>query len=262
MKIEKCTIKNNEYAYEKPNEDFMITDIDKGIYIVSDGVSRSPKMGKYPNPSPSAEIAKIFSEKLYQLMTLKAEEISESMSQKDLYVSIFPELRKFNQLKFPVMNYNEEDYAGLVCISVFVYNNCIYFSYVGDCIGVFLGKNRINVFTEFQTDVVDIFKRNNKSLKNLTEVIRRDLRNNIESEYGYGVLNGDFEVMNFLKEGVFQYEEGDRLVLCSDGIRPVIDHNLDMLKNGKCDEIIKKSIELENLYSIRSDDKTIIIVDF
>ena len=51
---------------DKPNEDYILIDEIKKIYIILDGVTRDMIKGRYPNPSPSEKVTHLISNSIYE----------------------------------------------------------------------------------------------------------------------------------------------------------------------------------------------------
>lgn len=206
-----ATYRNN-YFPDKPNEDIIIADDKKGIYILLDGVSVDRENGIYPNPSPALLASEIFSQSVYN--TLASYDYKDTNLSSIIEASIKianKELNIFNQKnKFPFK-------AGTVGIIAMTYNDTFYYSYIGDCFGRIISKNNVQIFTEEQTYLVRIHKK---------ELTTKDIRflicNNIKHPYGYGVFDGSLGALDFIRSGNIVISHNETIILSSDGYEPYL----------------------------------------
>lgn len=110
------TTQQNQSGTDKPNEDYVLVDEAHHLYIVCDGVTRTPVNGRYPLPSPAAEASRRFAEATYKalLEVLPDHPPRHCLEQA---VTIGNEaVRAYNTQRFVHIDYVENDFAGTVAI--------------------------------------------------------------------------------------------------------------------------------------------------
>lgn len=240
--------KVNSKNINKPNEDSYLCDDKNGIYILVDGVSRDKINGIYPNPSPAKEVSELFVNKVYDyFINCKSLSLLSSPCRL-LYEMVYfgnNEIKKYNNEKIWMENF----LPGTVGIIAIVRTNILYYAYIGDCYGFIINNDNHKVlFTECQTEKIHFFKGRFDR-----QTIRNEICNNKKSPYSYGVLNGDDRALDFLRIGIKELHDNDKIILCSDGFEDIVINNSLELYNMQIDDIVEKSD--------CDDDKTMIIVE-
>ena len=204
------TYKNNYYI-DKPNEDYIIADDSKGIYILLDGVSVDRKNDKYPCPSPALKASTIFATTVYKYLIKEKED-------NDYISSIKLSIKEGNKMLYYFNKKNKYPVpAGTVGIISIIKEYYLYYAYIGDCFGRIISENNIYTFTKEQTYLVRIHK--NELTKN---EIRLSICNNIHHPYGYGVYNGSKNALDFVTTGEIFLHKNDIILLNSDGYEPYL----------------------------------------
>lgn len=256
LKAESETRKNNISRYFKPNEDYCLYDTDKGIFIITDGVSRDPIDGIYPNPSPTADVAKLLTETVFT-------HISTNISNTEDYNKLlFEAYKKGNEL---IKENNKKDnynlfLPGAVSLAAIVKNSLLYFCYLGDVSLKKITPKETILLTRSQTEK---FRRYSKSFTR--SFVRSEICNNIEHPLSYGVFTGEDKAMSFISFHKCDLSSGDKLHFATDGLDCVYDfENAESISSFTAEQMLSKAEYLENKFSesINSDDKTIIIVTF
>lgn len=120
VKVSCGSIKNTKQK-DKPNEDCVFCDREKGIFILLDGVSRDNVEGKYPIPSPVAEAVQILKESIYQRLIQSAgkpeDRLWKAIEEANKRVKQYNLIRKFDFA------------AGAVGIIVLIINSWFYYAY-------------------------------------------------------------------------------------------------------------------------------------
>lgn len=236
------TIKNHK-GINKPNEDYYLSDDEKGIYILVDGVSRDKVNGIYPNPSPSFLVSKIFVESVYNFLSTNFNE--------NILDVLYEAIKVGND---EIKNYNdkvkwENDFLpGTVGIIVIIRNSKLFYAYIGDCYGLVLNGDK-HIFSKCQTENIAKHKKEFSAFE-----IRNIICNNENHPYSYGVLNGDIRAMKFVNCGELDICESNKILLCSDGFS-------DIIKSFSGEELYKMEIEQMVTSSNESDDKTMILIE-
>lgn len=237
------TLKNNKLV-DKPNEDFVICDDRNGIYILLDGVSRDTIDGKYPIPSPAKEVSELFAETVYDFLK-KQKKIYSKEVVRTAFVKGNESIKQFN------LDYKGDFLPGTVGIVCVICEDNMYFGYIGDCYGRLIRNDRVDIFTECQTEQIAQHKKEFTSYE-----IRNEICNNVAHPYAYGVLTGQEEAINFVRLGQYSLENVVALFLSSDGMEAYLS-NL-MLKEYS-DNIAKYYLD-KSIKGEEEDDKALIII--
>lgn len=241
--ISSCgTIKNTK-IYDKPNEDFVLCDDERNIYILLDGVSRDKVNGKYPNPSPAREVTELFAREAYDY--LKKNNSQYDLEQiKKAFIKGNEAIESYN------IKYNDflPGTVGIICI---IDEDRLFYGYIGDCYGRLISKGEIKIFTKCQTREIAIHKKEFSSRE-----IRNKICNNPRHPYAYGVLTGQKEAMEFVVLGECSLTNDDMVFLSSDGMEPYL-----MSLNFK--DFVEKEADYYLEHSVINgdeDDKAVIII--
>lgn len=201
--------RKNTVSEDKPNEDLAIIDEGQNIGMVLDGVSRDREDGKYPNPSPAAKAAMLFSSSILNTTKISESGISKIQAMISQGNSVLKEYNSQLNHPFP---------AGVVGVVFSIENEQFHYGYIGDCYAAFIRNDMMRVFTECQTEMV---AKNKKAFT--ADEIRFDICNHVNHPCGYGVWNGDDKAIDFVKYGTIKVSEGDVLLIYSDGMKDVLD---------------------------------------
>lgn len=252
--ISSCSgINKNSAAFFKPNEDYLIEDNLHCIYILLDGVTRNKIDGKYPNPSPSAIVSKLFGDEVHEkLLGHRNSDYFEVL--KDSIFQANKKIRDYNQ-----QQNNWSFLPGTVGIISIIKNDTFYYAYNGDCSGRLLRNSNVYLFTHPQTERI------HKHLQEYTpDYIRNEIVNNKKHPYCYGVFNGQPQAMDLIEYGKLELQTGDKLILASDGLNPYFDSgNTEITAETTPQHIIESTIQIESSSNKlkRSDDKAVIIIN-
>lgn len=235
----------NRKNMNKPNEDYFLCDDERGIYILVDGVSRDKINGVYPNPSPSFDVSKLFVESTHKFLSTN---INKNVDILDLLYDAVKkgnsEIEKYNKQR----EWIDDFLPGTVGIIVIIQDYQLFFAYIGDCYGLILNKSK-KVFTKCQTEKIAEHKKEFSAYE-----IRNKICNNKSHPYSYGVLNGDFKAMDFVKYDKMNIQSRDKIFLCSDGFS-------DIIKKFTSKELYKMTIDQMIENSKDNDDKTVVIIE-
>jgi serine/threonine protein phosphatase PrpC len=244
----------------KPLEDYVFVDVEKRIYIVCDGVTRSLVNGEYPQRSPASRASETFAR---TAMGTLLNSISHLDPQNSLRLAVIEgnrAVKKLNDREFSNPDYLENDLAGTVSIIGIIYKGIFHYAYIGDVCGYLVDRKNAIRFTSPQTAKVAEYRKREGFTKGATLRIRRDFRNNKDSEYGYGVFTGEFSALDFVEYGRITLTPGQTLVLCSDGLVDLFDTYPQMLYEDSPERIFNEAERLERSLNIRSDDKALVII--
>lgn len=254
LQTESGTRKNKISKYFKPNEDYFLHDSEKGIFVITDGVSRDIIEGLYPNPSPSTEVA--------HLLTLTVfNHISENLkSTKTFKNLLFDAYQKGNK---KIADYNQKVenkhfLPGAVSLAAIFTDSSLYYCYLGDVSARKITETESFLLTKSQTEK---FRRYSKSFTR--SFVRNNICNNPQHPLSYGVFTGENNALNFLSFHQTDISVGNKFHFATDGLDCFYDFETGLnLSSFNVEEIFNKAEENEENYSdsINSDDKTIIIV--
>lgn len=244
--------KQNQSGGDKPNEDYVL--VQHPVYIVCDGVTRSLIDNRYPVPSPAAEVSRLFAHTTLQAILENAaasphERLSAGVRQGNQAVA------KYNRERFSEIDYVQHDLAGTVGIVALIEHRVLHYVYLGDCAGYLLRDGEISPFTHPQTAQIAAHRQHYTTVE-----IRRDIRNNVNHEFCYGVFTGEETALSCLEYGEIPLQTGDEVILVSDGLAPYFDQQPSPFPIPSTDEIIVLMEQMEREQRIRSDDKTIVRV--
>ena len=199
--------------------------------IVADGITRDPIgisdfskttkrefLEKYPRPSgaelAAKEICRTFPETKGSLV--------------DRLIETNKSVKRLNDKYILECDYLENDYYGAVASCICIKDNILYYAYICDC-GVIVYDKEGNI--KFKTDddkeiYSDPFVNNIGISWNLPEarkIVRSEYRNNINKVVdgnciSYGALTGEESAINFIRSGQLKIEEGDIIIIYSDGV--------------------------------------------
>lgn len=238
------SLKNN-ILKDKPNEDSFFLNDEFGLYGVFDGVTRDKEGGKYPNPSPAAEVSGIVSLTVEKLMR---EQCRSDINLEEILKSANEKVKKFNSDFF---NRVGDFPAGAVGVICFVKDYKLRYAYIGDCSGFILRKKQIIQFTQKQTLTLSKHKGEFS-----VDTIRQTICNNADHECGYGVLNGDSKAMDFIVTGEIYLKKDDIIVIASDGCDNIV---FDISNNELSKSSVQQLFE-KHCMGIEKDDRTLIII--
>ncbi len=240
----------------KPNEDRVLVDEERGIFIVLDGVTRvHEEYENAPYQSAAGDLGDIFIREAYRFIK---ENISESDPERILRGAINvanTEIREYRKVK------SEEEwsyYPSTLGFVALVRDNTLHYIATGDCLAILIRRGtKILLGREWTLEAVDKLR--------LTKAERYALYcNHPENRLSYTVFNGDDEVMEALDYCFLDLHEGDTLLIASDGIGEYIkfEKSRDLLEQTP-----EEMIERSGIYDVPPfgeyiDDKTLIKLSF
>lgn len=244
--------KKNTMGNDKPNEDYILINDNKYYFIILDGVSRDRENGKYPNPSPSAEITQLLAKSIYKYLQESTENFPENSNIEKL---LYSAMKFGNETVKKYPKYRQYDFLpGAVGIVSIIVDNVFYYAYIGDCIGLKISKKERFIFTDKQTKLVHKYRHIFDKY-----TIRNIICNNPNHPYAYGVLNGNENVDKFIQTGNFILNHGDKVILATDGVESYIMSYIEKnFELGTAKDFVKASDSKEE----QEDDKSVIIIDY
>lgn len=251
----------------KPCEDALLVEPAHGVFIVVDGITRSPVNGQYPVPSPAADVAERIVQAAFAALAAGHDTPEDALRQ--AVTAANEAVQSYNQATFPQVNYVEQDLAGAVALIGLLRETVFYYGFIGDCYGLKISDSHHERFVLPQTADLEQHRAEIVSQagspREATIIIRRDLRNNPRHPWGYGAFTGELGALDFVRYGRVPLEPGTRLILASDGLEAVCEHlrTTDPLRLTTItpEELIQAAEALDQARNLRSDDKAVILLD-
>jgi hypothetical protein len=221
-----------ESAYQEnfdmnPQEDFFLVSKKFPIFSLADGVTREhDEKGKYPDPSPAAELAGIFcqaviseAEKLYPDFNMESlKQIFKIANQK---AGDFNRLKGFAKDK---TNFWDFDLVAATGAYAVIKDKKLFWSVIGDCYVAVFGKDgKLKFKSPDPWGLADFNHPDNwDKLTDKEQRIytRKFIRNGVNQQnelIGYGVATGEITAERYLKYGELALEKNDLVFLVTDG---------------------------------------------
>lgn len=190
--------------YQRPQEDYLIELDSPPVFVVSDGVTLDLKKlvegnKKYPNPSPTGEVAKIFCEAVVKSVRNKYE-VFNGEKIKEVFKEANSEVAQYNQ------KVGKSDISG---------NITGFYSATGAFLVIKDNK-------AYWASICDSFVAHFDSEMNLKFM-------SSGSCSPYAVINGEEKMAEYLESGVFNFATGDRIFIFTDGFEYYV-KNFDFIK--------------------------------
>lgn len=210
----------------KPNEDFYLVSKKYPIFIVVDGVTQSHfEYNGYAFPAGAKAAAEIF---CYSALEFLEKNLKTTKDKKALIKMAFNfankriwELNK-NEGIPERLDYYVYDYFDCVGVAGLIFENKLFYCYVGDCGLTILDKNN-NLKFQTKDEVIKaakylekISKKNNWNEKQKEIFWRKELRNHPSGKY-YGTFSGQEGVKKYYAMGNQLIRKGDLIVFYTDG---------------------------------------------
>ena len=240
----------------KPNEDRLIVDNERGIYIVLDGITRPhSEYRRHPNESMAGEVGDIFLSECYAYIK---EHLDSGNPEKILRAATKSANEKLDEYRTKKSNVKWDFFPATIGIIALLSGSTLHYLCVGDSMGVLVrGNSKILFGKEFALEAVDMLSLSKKE--------RYDhYCNHPENPLSYSVFNGDDFVAETAEYSFLDIHEGDTVFIATDGI-------CNYLKFEKCADIVKQSAD-EIIassstydappYARYADDKTLIKLSF
>ena len=168
-------------------------------------------------------------------------------------------VKRLNDKYITECDYLENDYYGAVASCICIKDNILNYAYICDCGVIVYDKiGNIKFKTEDDKELYSDPYINNIGIPwNLPEarkIVRSEYRNNINKVVdgnciSYGALTGEESAINFIRSGQLKIEEGDIIIVYSDGVsyyltdKEFINHIINFNKDSFEKYIEEKSKE-------------------
>jgi len=251
-----------------PEDSLKYLEKGKKIYLaVADGVSRDP-FNNYPNLN--TEEGKKSMAKYYPKPSLAKRAADIAVESEDLYKAN-KKIFNFNKEKVPDPNWLKEDLAGCTASLAKIEGNNLHYQFIACCgVGV-IGKNgQIKLQTPDEYWTIDKSRWDLAKQADFIQgfvasvgenhqwwlhpegrfLMRRFFRNKPKQKYSFGVLTGEKEAEEYIRQGELMLEDGDVVLVYSDGLKKPLfsDEGLKLIKErnfSKLEEFCRQHVDSE-----------------
>lgn len=249
-------------APEHPQEDALLRDDAHNIFLVADGVTRTPATAEYPNPSP----AKLASERLLPAThraLLVLPRVPEGF--REACQAGNAAVRELNQ-ELGLWNHSDywgDDLAGAVFSGLLLNNTSFVWGFMTDCGVAHLSSRGEMLWTteDRLTPVRQYFPKMSTTKERFVRV-RQDFRNKPEAglDRTFGTFTGEEAALAYLEVGERPFSAGETLLVFTDGMIPLIKNSefCSLLCKGTAADIEQFVSSPEHCK--HPDDKTILVV--
>ena len=178
--------------------------------MILDGVSRDRESGIYPNPSPACRACNAFADAAQAVLLKKNDAAPADRLKAAAYAGNMAVATANEGFPFPFL-------PGTVGVLALFAEHKLHYAYIGDSNGILISNRTLSYFTAPQT--AEVHRRRKEFT---SDEIRAVICNNPSHPCGYGVWNGMPSAAEFLRVGELPLSAGDRVLLCTDGIDPVL----------------------------------------
>ncbi len=264
VRCEVLVARNRDARYAKPCEDFVFAEAAAGVFVVCDGATRlKPPDAPYPDPSPAAAAARAFAEAAGAELMASAgmprpprERLTRAFEAGSLAVATL------NGRLFPVIDYEYKDFATTAALAAILEDDRLHLAWIADC-ACYIGRGEeLRLVTSIQTAVIEAhiravgYERRNKL------EISRDVRNNPNHPACFGGITGEPAALDFVEYAELDIACARRVLLVSDGVLELLDRRPELGLTLSPAELVAQMEQIERADDIRSDDKSIVALDF
>ncbi|TSC63486.1 MAG: Uncharacterized protein G01um1014106_487 [Parcubacteria group bacterium Gr01-1014_106] len=249
-------------APEHPQEDAFARDDEHRIFLVADGVTRTPSDTPYPNPSPAKSASDRLLEVTHRALLLLPR---TSTAFREACRTGNTAVRQLNQeLGFwGHTNYFENDLAGAVFSGVVLKETDFVWGFMTDCgVAHLSADGTILWMTEDRLTPVRKYFPATSNMRERYIRVRQEFRNRPENgmDRTFGAFTGEDTALPYLEVGQRSFTPGDVLLVFSDGMIHFVKSAefRALLCAGSHDEI-ERFVSLPE-HCDHKDDKTIIVI--
>lgn len=251
-----CASQGHRRELKKPNEDRLMVDKERGIFIILDGVTRvHSEYESSPYTSAALELGDIFIDEAYRYVTKNIDEANPEALLKEAVREANKKIFEYRKVK------SAEEwgfYPSTLGLIALLRDKTLHYVSVGDCIGVLIRRNaKILLGREWTLEALD--------KHSITKKERYEQYcNHPENHLSYTVFNGDEVVMDGLEYSFIDLHDGDTLLLATDGLGDYVKYekSADLVAQSP-EEMISRSTGYDvPPYASYADDKTIIKISF
>ncbi len=245
--------RKNTREFHKPNEDYILCDPGRGIYLMLDGITRVHK--EYEDgPSASAEVTSLVAETAYRYLCQNLSQNNGDQALREAALMANAAVSEYRKRR-PLENW--VFYPGTLGIFAVIQDNVLHYLCLGDCLGALLrGSSKILFGRQFSLEAAE--------LRDVSKTVRYDeICNHPEHPLAYGIFNGDEAAAQLMEQASLDLHPGDTVLLLSDGLADYVRYiKLDALRRLTPEEMIRDSGRFDAPpYAAYADDKAIIKID-
>ena len=246
-------LKANNREFKKPNEDYILYDVENGIYILLDGITRVHS--EYIDGTSAAfEVDKIFADTVYEYLLKRVKNVDKNEIESVLRSAVVE--GNSAVAKYRLKKTLEEwcYYPATLGIVALIYDRTLYYVCAGDSLGAILrGSSKLYFGEQQSVKAIDINK------------FSKDIRystycNHPDNELSYAVFNGDEALADAIEQSFIDLHPGDIVILASDGMERYIKfEKVETLRTISPEKMTELSVVYDKPpYAKYSDDKAII----
>jgi serine/threonine protein phosphatase PrpC len=256
--VSDVAVRRGGFPFDKPMEDFALSDDHAGVYVVCDGVTRTASAGNYPNPSPASLAAKQFAETFHEEVQSLSRQIAleERLSRALVIANL--SVRSLNSQLAIGTDYLENDLAGTVAAVALRSGAFIHYAYLGDCAIYHAREGAVTLLTPPQTAAVAALRNAHGRSNEVTVTIRRDYRNNLRNKSSFGCFTGQSEAIEFVRGGSIAMQERDIVFMASDGLNAMFTRPEIVIGANSARDIVNLAVAQEVESGVEGDDKALI----
>lgn len=246
----------NDRGICKPNEDIIFTDINRGLFVILDGITRPHEEYDGTDKSAACDINRIFIDSVQSNAScidkvISDDELEQALKRMALMAnaSIIP-YRCTKTLK------QWQYYPGTVGIIAALRKDRLCCIWAGDCIGLHLHMNNKMIIANQQT-------LRSSRLGYSKKQLYAKVCNHPENEFAYGIFNGDPEVEELLECSWTSLNVGDTVLLSTDGLATYLQNEtVSGIRSASVSSMLDCSLQYDlPPFGKYSDDKAIIRID-
>lgn len=246
---------------DRPQEDALLADEPNGIFLVADGVTRTPNAAGYPDPSPAPLAAERLLQATHKALR-SAPRTPEGLREacragNDAVRRLNEELGLWNRC-----DYWENDLAGAVFAGLVLAEKQFIWGVLADCGVAQLSPNgELLWITEDRVASVQPYFPKLPEKERFIAV-RQHFRNKPASglDRTYGVFTGEEEALSYLDVGTRPFAAGDTLLVFTDGARHLVEDPefRPLLRDGTAHDIDHFVAQPEHCG--HNHDRTLIVI--
>jgi hypothetical protein len=260
---------NNQEDPDKATEDYYSHS--DNIFVVADGITHDrDENGQYPNPSDSAEVAKIICREINEYLSDHPQTATEI---KNAFTQANSAVERFNINRPLYQNRESNAYnigAATVALACIMKGKLIY-GVLDDCfISVFsddlIDKPTLRGYVQESAALLD--ENFDWSTKETRKLWRKNIRNNVYPykgrSYGYGALDGRSGYEKYLQIGQVKLKDGDLICVYTDGFMKLlkIPEFVSHIKNCEFDPAMYKYINSISQHHGVNKEKTCYLIKY
>ena len=246
----------NDRGFGKPNEDLVFTDPSHNLFIILDGITREHDEYDGTGFSAACEVNRIFADTILS----QTSQLDDVHSAQELECALCKLALLANAALVPYRSSKPLEqwryYPGTVGILASLWENQLCCVWAGDCIGIHLQGNNRRIIVKQQT--LRAMRLGYSKRQLYAEVC-----NHPENKFAYGVFNGDSEAEMLLDHSWTVLNEGDTVILSTDGLATYLQQEpVARIRGASPEQMLENSLYYDRPpLGKYSDDKAFIRID-